>query len=250
MPSVFVVGCMKAGTTAMFSFLTEHPEIVGSPGKEVNFFTFNAHRGMAWYSRQFPQVTGNQRAVDASPSYFHLALDANVPNRIRAVSPRARAIVMLRDPVDRAVSHFRHLRRYEAADHLADLTADEFFDWDLSAVISESGSLNWNRHLVLRFSLMLRPMLAFEQAFGDDLLVIPMRSLAEDGPAVMEAAFAHAGVEPMALTAMRRRNVADDTDEISDDTRRRLEALYAEDWAGTLQIAERVNRGRWPVRHG
>jgi len=109
LPSVIVAGGMRCGTTSLFDWLANHPQVSPSRRKEVHFFDLQAARGPAWYRRQFAPLRRladgtDSRPFESSPYYmFHPA----VPARVRAVVPDVRIVFLLRDPVARAVSHFR-----------------------------------------------------------------------------------------------------------------------------------------------
>lgn len=102
------VGVQKAATTWLFRCLVAHPSIRSAnvddtSGKELNFFNHYYERGYCWYHRGFE--FGPWRNLDFSILYFH---DRNVPGRIHQYNPRARLVLALRNPVDRAISHHRH----------------------------------------------------------------------------------------------------------------------------------------------
>jgi len=106
---VILAGGMRCGTTSLFDWLKDHPQVSPSRRKEVHFFDLQAARGQAWYRRQFTPLRrlpdgSDSRPLESSPYYmFHPA----VPARVRAVVPDARIVFLLRDPVARAISHFR-----------------------------------------------------------------------------------------------------------------------------------------------
>ena len=115
LPSFLIIGAQKAGTTSLASYLAAHPSVVSPGFKEVHFFDLNYNKGTDWYRSQFP-IGGRQRlanrlygqtgvAVDATPYYM---LHPMVPYRAWKLIPSARIIVLLRDPVARAYSHYHH----------------------------------------------------------------------------------------------------------------------------------------------
>jgi hypothetical protein len=139
LPNFIVIGAAKAGTTALYWYLSEHPEIFMSPLKETNYFAYGLDdRGQPLYGvpgvHQFPIKTlkeyeglfadaGNAVAVgEASPIYLECPQAAG---RIRDVLPGARIICCLRDPVDRAYSDYQmYLRsRSRRLEPARDLTA-------------------------------------------------------------------------------------------------------------------------------
>lgn len=107
LPTYIIAGAMRSGTTALNSYLREHPDVAVSSTKEVHFFDEYFDRGLDWYRQQFP---GSESAVavgEATPNYMFstIALD-----RIRDTLPDVKLVVMLRDPIDRAHSHYWHDR--------------------------------------------------------------------------------------------------------------------------------------------
>lgn len=125
LPSVLIIGAQRAGTTALFHYLRRHPDIAGPRGvdktvswsKELHFFDLRFHDGLDWYRSFFPlqayrslvRMLGRDVvACEGTPSYlFHPA----APERVAATLPEARLIALLRDPVERAYSHYQLMRR-------------------------------------------------------------------------------------------------------------------------------------------
>ncbi|MFL0352888.1 sulfotransferase family protein [Xanthomarina sp. GH4-25] len=105
-PSFIIVGAQKAGTTSLYKYLVQHPEIESTLLKEVHYFDLNFNKPLSWYQSFFPLKRNNSHITgEASPYYmFHpLAI-----KRIAAYNPDMKIIVLLRDPVSRAISHYYH----------------------------------------------------------------------------------------------------------------------------------------------
>ena len=107
LPDFLIIGAQKAGTTALYAYLRRHPHVTGPPWKEVSFFDRHYARGERWYRGNFPNVLLARGALvgEASPSYLFHPL---APERVATLVPHARLIVLLRNPVDRALSHYHH----------------------------------------------------------------------------------------------------------------------------------------------
>lgn len=110
LPGFIIFGVARGGTTSLYNYLTSHPNIAPSMTKEVMFFDAKFHQGFRWYQAHFPSQFspfGKKKLIagEASPSYFHHPL---VPNRIKAALPQVKLIVLLRNPVDRAYSHYSY----------------------------------------------------------------------------------------------------------------------------------------------
>lgn len=106
LPDFLIVGAQKAGTTALYAYLRRHPGITGPSWKEVSFFDRHYARGEAWYRGNFPNILRARGLVgEASPSYIFHPL---APKRVAALVPEAKLIALVRNPVDRAFSHYQH----------------------------------------------------------------------------------------------------------------------------------------------
>jgi glycosyltransferase involved in cell wall biosynthesis len=106
LPDFLIIGTQKGGTTSLFRYMERHPRIAPAVGKEVHYFDLQYDRGIEWYRSRFP-VRGRSGDVagEASPYYLFHPL---VPERAARDLPEVRLIVVLRDPVARAYSHYHH----------------------------------------------------------------------------------------------------------------------------------------------
>jgi hypothetical protein len=107
LPDFLIIGAQKAGTTALYAYLRRHPAITGPSWKEVSYFDRHYERGEAWYRGNFPNVVRARGKLvgEASPSYIFHPLG---PERVKALVPEARLVALVRNPVDRALSHYHH----------------------------------------------------------------------------------------------------------------------------------------------
>jgi hypothetical protein len=109
-----IIGAQKSGTTALFSYLIQHPQIKGAKSKEVHFFN-SATRydlGRNFYRSQFEQGAFNTFYLDASPSYL---VNPDACARIFEYNPKIKMIAILRNPIDRAFSAWNMYRtRYRS----------------------------------------------------------------------------------------------------------------------------------------
>jgi hypothetical protein len=107
LPDFLVLGAQKAGTTALYEYLRRHSQITGPSWKEVSFFDRHWARGEMWYRGNFPNLarTRGKLVGEASPSYVFHPL---APERVQELVPEARLVVLVRNPVDRALSQYNH----------------------------------------------------------------------------------------------------------------------------------------------
>lgn len=110
LPDFLILGAQRSGTSSLHAYLAQHPEIISGLGKEIHFFdgglnpdVDNYELGLDWYRAHFPRARERTRTFEASPLYLFNPL---APSRIRALLPNVRMIVLLRNPVERAISHY------------------------------------------------------------------------------------------------------------------------------------------------
>lgn len=104
-PHFLGIGVQKAGTTTLHSLLGLHPEIFLPNKKELHFFSLNYEKGLPWYRRHFEDASSNQFVGEITPYYiFH----PYVAERIVQDLGKIKVIVLLRDPVARSISHYKH----------------------------------------------------------------------------------------------------------------------------------------------
>ncbi|MFC0509382.1 sulfotransferase domain-containing protein [Micromonospora costi] len=138
LPDFLIIGTKRGGTTSLWNYLIQHPLVPrlfpAWNTKATHYFEENWRHGEAWYRSHFP--TERQRAVlesrhggpvrvgEAAPLYMFHPLAAQ---RVAALMPAVRLIVLLRDPVERAYSHWKERRTHgvEPLDFPAALAAEE-----------------------------------------------------------------------------------------------------------------------------
>jgi hypothetical protein len=107
LPDFIIMGEMKCGTTALYRYISEHPMVEPAKRKELAFFNAHYEKGLDWYKSQFPdckncftgEATGYLKFPDVAP-------------RVYEAVPNVKLILILRNPVDRAYSHYHmHLRK-------------------------------------------------------------------------------------------------------------------------------------------
>jgi hypothetical protein len=108
--SFLIIGAQRCGTTSLYEALIHSPQIGAAYKKELHFFDVEWTKGIDFYRRSFQVRPFDSRVFgEASPYYlFHPA----VPARVASCYPRMKLICLLRDPVERAFSHYRHVRKH------------------------------------------------------------------------------------------------------------------------------------------
>ena len=106
LPDFIIIGAMKSGTTTLYTNLQFHPKIGMSKLKELHFFSRHYDRPVSWYSDQFT----NEKPLngDTTPGYSWAHIFPKVAERIHETVPDVKLIYIIRDPIDRIISHLHH----------------------------------------------------------------------------------------------------------------------------------------------
>lgn len=194
LPNFVMIGPGKSGTTWIYRLLREHPDVYVPETKEVMYFNEFYDRGEDWYRSFFEHVDGETAVGEVSNTYI---FDERVAGRIRRYNPSMRLITSLRNPIDRAFSHYLFLRRNgKVSGSFEDIIGGE--------------------HRVVERGLYHRHLRPFWQEFPDSqILVLDFDTLADDSRQFGRAIFEHLEVDASfwpesaderALGAMRPRS--------------------------------------------
>jgi hypothetical protein len=123
LPSFVIIGAVRAGSTGLHRYLDDHPQVAMAP-KELHFFDKRYGLGVEWYRQQMADCAGAVAVGESTPRYMY---DREAMARMADVLPDARLVAILRDPVDRAYSHYWMMRARgkERRDFGAALRAEE-----------------------------------------------------------------------------------------------------------------------------
>ena len=145
LPNVILVGVNKGGTRALITYLDLHPEVVTAIS-EVDYFGLHYGRGEEWYKNQMPPSMPGQLTMEKSPKYYETA---EAPQRIHAMNESMKILLVVRDPVDRSVSHWQHSCR-----NVRKLGFDAAFcqAYESSGVLKNDGDVDPNCEYINRSS--------------------------------------------------------------------------------------------------
>lgn len=110
LPDTLFIGPMRTGTTWTYDYLRTREDVCLPKGVKETLFFDRHFTEVSWYQSHFQHYDPHRhgRVVEVAPSYFHCP---EAPERIARLLGRPRLVVIVRDPVKRCISHYRHLRR-------------------------------------------------------------------------------------------------------------------------------------------
>ena len=198
LPNLIIAGVGKAGTTSLFWYLSQHPDICASKVKEIRYFTALTEGDgvlppLQEYAGHFGHCAGRRYRLEASPQYFHGGRP--IVDAVAATLDRPRLILMFRDPIERLWSTFRFMRS-----RLADLPEGMTFEGyvaecrkvrDAREPFSEANRLYWTIQGGF-YGEFLEPWV---QGFGKDLRIVFFEDLAASPQEVTRRTCAWLGLD-------------------------------------------------------
>jgi hypothetical protein len=196
LPNFFIIGAAKSGTTSLYHYLNQHPQIYMSPRKEPHFFAYwndpTCHR--TWivrsydaYEQIFSEVTDEIAVGEASTTNLYMPRSAA---NIRRFIPEARLIAILRNPADRAYSQYCHRLRNgnEPIQDFRAALADE------ERRITENWLHPWHYK---QFGFYARQLTRYYELFpSEQIRVYLYEDLQADPLALLQDVFGFLGVDP------------------------------------------------------
>jgi tetratricopeptide (TPR) repeat protein len=199
LPEALIIGAPKSGTTSLAAQLLHHPHLWVHPRKELHFFDNRWDWGEIWYRFQFPvfQAEANIIRLEATPNYLQLP---EGPERLQGLIPEARLVVVLREPLDRAISWYHHMVRQEGLNQ----PLEDVIEAELSGLLEldpqQRSKLGWFGSNCLAGSLYESQLARWYRFFRQDqLLLLRFEDLITKPLETSQRVASHLGVDPHRL---------------------------------------------------
>lgn len=214
-PNFIIIGAGKAGSTSLYSWLTKHPSVLQALDKEVQFFRKDFYLlGEKWYSQQFPITPKNSDFITGEATPWYL-FESGVASRISRHCPEVRLIVLLRNPVRRALSQYKMFYKQgidsrnflnavsSERKHLENFTLDSvcsnhFLDQDYW--IDEKGYLLYGL-----YAHLLYPWL--QEFPREQILILKSEDFFSDPQSNLDSVFAYLGLPKYTLSEYKNSNL-------------------------------------------
>lgn len=237
LPEFIIIGAQKGGTTSLHYYLSQHPQLVAASKKEVHFFNGGLdprqdsyEKGLCWYRAHFPlslRKKGGVKFFEATPAYLY---HREVPRRIHEFSSQIKLLAVLRNPVDRAVSHYFHEVR-NGHETLGLVDALEAEDKRLHSAMDECEK----KYNLIHYSYKARGVYwkqveAYYKLFDQSqICILDSAQLFSDAPGTVKSIFNFLGVESEGIPIKAKpKNVAPKRPEVDPEVYEYLRDYYSE----------------------
>jgi len=230
LPSWIVVGAQRSSSSSVYKYLVSHPQVGPALVKEVHYFDNNYYRGTNWYLGHFPTRKGGRISGEASPYYL---AHPHATRRIAKDLPEVKILAVLRNPVDRAYSHYIHERALnrepyasfaEAIAHEQERIAGEEEKMLVDPTYYSYAHQNFS--YVARGRYIEQVERLFELFPQDRVMVFSSERLSREPGKVYAEMLTFLGLPPFELQRFRRHN-ARSYEPMQPDVRARLQDYFA-----------------------
>ena len=241
LPDFVIIGAAKSGTTSLYDYVTKHSHIKPAYTKEPHYFSSPEGFSLLYYKTNFPILT-KQLTGEASTGYLS---SPEAPARMKAAIPNTKIIAILRNPVDRAYSHYHFARRqnvetsttFEEALELEESRRKEYKEaiselksvfcergvlkqGDLYQLLHNSSKVAWASYLRYgHYAYHLENW--FRHYSRDQFLVLSTEDLRRDRQDTLDQVFEFLGVSPYKVQDFKNLNVGR-YKKMREDTRQKL----------------------------
>ena len=233
-PDFIIVGTQKGGTSSLYKYLLQHPDILSALKKEIHYFDLNYDKRINHYLAYFPlRLPWNQKKItgEASPYYmFH-------PHAIKRIAyhfPETKIIVLLRNPVTRAYSHYNHEKKLGREERSFDEIAGDQHDlinsikeWYSSIKDESYYSYELHRHSYLlrgKYDFQIRNI--FKHFDSSNILIIQSEEMFDEPNLVFKETIDFLGLSPVKLNNYTTHN-SNEYKSINEKTRKNLSICYS-----------------------
>jgi hypothetical protein len=233
LPDFLLIGAMKAGTSSLYYYLTRHPQVLQAARKEVHYFDMYRDRPLVFYRQFFPLAAKLRRrgalTGESSPGYMYLP---EIPPMIRErLGPEVSFIAVLRDPVERAISHYGHLARWPGETRPIEMYLEHVPSRDEGYMLDARDPCGWryrpHRNDIIARGIYDVQLRRYIETFGRDRLhVMLFEELLADPAGELDRAFGFLGVSPARVNTEKVLNAGHQI-EVAPAVRQRLAERFA-----------------------
>lgn len=231
LPNFIIIGAQKAATSTLHEYLALHTNVQKPPIKETLFFSANYDRGVNYYKSIFPIHKKGKLTFESTPDYLS---HPNAPNLCHKLLPDVKLLVILRNPVDRAFSHFNFVKAYGGED--ASMTFETGLELESERIHNAMNIINHDRYhaslMLSRYSYKRNSEYAghiknwLKYYKKENFLFIDFNELKKQPNKVLNAIYAFIGIEHESIEDSIVANKSSYSNSINKDTKEVLSGHF------------------------
>jgi hypothetical protein len=219
LPDFIIIGAQRSGSTSLYNYLVKHPGVVPGLMKEMHYFDTHFNKGISWYRSFFPLSStaqklerSHQHKIITGESTPYYLFYPHAPRRMQSTIPEIKLIVLLRNPVERAYSHYQH----EVKLGLEDLPFGDAIEREKSELPGETSKImkdeNYHSFIHQNYSYLSRGIYieqleVWDKYFSmDNMLVLKSEDLFSKPGDVLDQACKFLGIKKHAFSEYQIHN--------------------------------------------
>jgi hypothetical protein len=235
LPDFIIAGAQKAGTASLYSYLIQHPQVIHGLKREIHYFDMYYKKGISWYRGHFPPASRlRDKAFITGESTPYYMFHPHALQRLYSLLPHIKLIILLRDPVRRAISHYFH----EVRRGREPLSIEEAFKNEEKRIEPEYEKMlrdeYYHSQVYQHYSYKKRGIYVdqildcFEKFPSDQILVLKSEDFFSDPKKILREVFIHLDINPEFVPSdLSPRNVGNYAEKVSDSVIDYLREYFA-----------------------
>lgn len=219
-PDFIIIGFHKCGTTSLYNYIIRHPDVETALVKEPHFFSFYSLLGKYWYKAHFPSKKNKMITGEGSATYID---NFNAADRIKSMIPNSKIIILIRNPIDRAYSHYlMNIKLNKEKRNFEQIINDELKNAD-------EVRKDWRKKKKCQYILKgiyIDEIIYWKNLFGNNLTILCSNDLLNEPQKVMNKIFAFLGLNEHTFLKYRKHNKTKYQTPIKPEIRKKLKEFY------------------------
>ena len=229
-PNFIVIGFMKCGTTSLFDYISQHPRVLRAFEKEIEFFNRDDlyKLGVEWYRSNFPPIPSQSGYLSGEATPNYITCGAKAAQKVQSLFPDLKFIVALRNPVQRAISHYYFSLKRGAKHQSFEKKIDE----DINKLNEKLQQVNGFNNINRLWGIVLSGLYVYflEQWMNifpkEQFLILKTEDLAENTSDTMSRVFNFLGLPAYEQIQYPQKNKGSYSSNINEEILMRLQEFY------------------------
>ncbi len=234
-PDFIIIGAQKAGTASLYSYIIQHPQVIPASKREIHYFDMYYKKGILWYQSHFPSASQlKDGAIITGESTPYYMFHPHALKRLYRLLPDVKIIILLRDPIKRAISHYFH----EVRRHREPLSIEDAFKREEERIGLEYEKMlkdeYYHSQIYQHYSYKKRGIYidqiqnCFEKFPSKQILVLKSEDFFSDPKSILKEVFVHLDIDPEFVPPdLNPKNVGNYNERIADTVIEYLRNYFA-----------------------
>lgn len=235
-PDFIIIGGRRCGSTSLYNYLIQHPCVAPALRKEIHYFSTKYHKGLSWYKANFPSTlykwyfnkTKKKNLITGEASPYYLS-NPHAPKRIYQTFPEVKLVALLRNPIERAFSDFKHSNEETLSFDEAIKKEETRLSGEKEKILSDPDYVSishWTQAYIAQ-GIYVEQLKNWMEIFPkDQILILKSEDLFSNPENALKTVYKFLNLENFNLEEYKRYNYTDSLETMESSTRKQLEEYF------------------------